>query len=111
MPSYDEEDIQAAISAYKRGDYASISCTSCAFGIPRSTLRKRLQNSKPSLGSHENQQILTPIEEETLKNWIYKAAKLGTPISFRLLIILAEEIQKNRSSISAESTLTSISRR
>jgi hypothetical protein len=54
MPSYDEEDIQAAISAYKRGDYASISRTSRAFRIPRSTLRGRLQNLKLSLGSHEN---------------------------------------------------------
>jgi hypothetical protein len=68
MPSYDEEDIQAAISAYKRGDYASISYTSRAFRIPRSTLRGRLQNSKLSLGSHENQQIRTLTEEETLEN-------------------------------------------
>jgi hypothetical protein len=42
MPSYDEEDIQAAISAYKCGDYALISRTSRAFNIPRSTLRKQL---------------------------------------------------------------------
>ena len=54
MPLYTEEDIQNAIAAYRRGDYASISRTSRAFGIPRSTLRGRLQNLKRSLGSYEN---------------------------------------------------------
>jgi hypothetical protein len=111
MPSYDEEDIQAAISAYKRGDYASISRTSRTFNIPLTTLRNRIRKVTSQKSRNINQQILTPIEEETLENWIYRAAKLGTPISLRLLIILAEEIQKNRNSISAESTLTPISRR
>jgi hypothetical protein len=111
MPSYLEEDIQAAISAYKRGDYASISRTSRTFSIPRTTLQKRLLKPNSKIQGYTKQQILTPIEEETLENWIYRAAKLGTPISLRLLIILAEEIQKNRNGISAKSTLTPISRR
>jgi hypothetical protein len=111
MPSYEEEDLLAAITAYKRGDYASISRTSRVFNVPRSTLDGRLKNSKSSSKRNINQQILSPIEEETLENWIYRAAKLGTPISLRLLIILAEEIQKNRNGISAKSTFTPISRR
>jgi hypothetical protein len=111
MPSYDEDDIQAAISAYKRGDYASISRTSRISNIPLTTLRNRIRKVTRQKSRNINQQILTPIEEETLENWIYRAAKLGTPISLRLLIILAEEIQKNRNSISAKSTFTPISRR
>jgi hypothetical protein len=111
MPSYKEEDLLAAITAYKRGDYASISRTSRVFNVPRSTLDGRLKNSKSSSKRNINQQILSPIEEETFENWIYRAAKLGTPISLRLLIILAEEIQKNRNSILAKSTFTPISRR
>jgi hypothetical protein len=111
MPSYNEEDIQAAIASYKRGDYTSISRTSRIFEVPRTTLLYRIQKGKTYSQSHINQQILSPIEEETLENWIYRAAKLGTPISLRLLIILAEEIQKNRNGISAKSTFTPISRR
>jgi transposase-like protein len=38
MPTYDEEDLQAAITAYNRRDYVSISRTSRAFGVPRTTL-------------------------------------------------------------------------
>ena len=113
MPPYDEEDIQVAIASYKRREYGSISRTSRVFNVPRSTLDGRLKNSKSSSKRNVNQQILSPIKEETLENWIYRAAKLGTPISLRLLIILAEEIQKNRNDISAKSTsnVTPISRK
>lgn len=111
MPSYNEEDIQAAITAYKRGDYASISRTSRTFDIPLTTLRNRIRKVTSQNSGNIKQQILSPIEEETLESWIYRAAKLGTPISLRLLIILAEEIQENRTGISAESTFTPIARK
>jgi hypothetical protein len=111
MPTYDEEDLQAAITAYHRRDYASISRTSRAFGVPRTTLQRRLQNRNSIVRGNTKQQILTPVEEETLKSWIFRAAKAGIPISLHLLIILAEEIRKNRSNISAEPDLTPISRK
>ena len=44
MPTYDKEDLQAAIAAYNRRDYASVSRTSRAFGVPQTTLQRRLQN-------------------------------------------------------------------
>ena len=99
------------MASYKRREYGSISRTSRVFNVPRSTLDGRLKNSKSSSKRNVNQQILSPIKEETLENWIYRATKLGTPISIRLLIILAEEIRKNRNGILAESTFTPISRR
>jgi hypothetical protein len=111
MTTYDEEDLQAAIAAYNRGDYASISRASRAFRVPRTTLQRRPQNRNSIIRGNTKQQILTPIEEETLKNWIFRAAKAGLPISIRLLIILPEEIRKNRSNISAEPDLTPISRK
>jgi hypothetical protein len=96
MPTYDEEDLQAAIAAYKRRDYASISRTSRVFGVPRSTLRERVFERKTRIQSHLKQQILSPIEEETLENWIYRAARLGAPITLEIVRFLAEEIQKSR---------------
>jgi len=46
MPLYIEEDIQNAIAAYRRSDYASISRTLAIFNIPSSTLRNRLYKVK-----------------------------------------------------------------
>jgi hypothetical protein len=111
MPTYDEEQLKAAIASYKRGEYASVSRTSRVFGVPTSTLQYRIDKPNSKFRGSIKQQLLSSIEEETLENWIYRAAKLGTPISLRLLIILAEEIQKNRNGISAKSTYTPISRK
>jgi hypothetical protein len=66
MPSYTEEDIQNAIAAYRRSDYASISRTSAIFKIPSSTLGNRLRKVKTRNQGHEKQQLLSTTEEEEL---------------------------------------------
>ena len=64
-----------------------------AFQIPYTTLQNWVQKRKSRKESHVSQQILTPIEETTLENWIYRAAKLGTPITLTLVKNLVSEIQ------------------
>jgi hypothetical protein len=81
MPSYTEEDVTNASNALANGEIKSIRRAALVFQISFSTLRYRLQNQKTKLESHVSQQILTSIEESTLENWIYRAAKLGTPIT------------------------------
>jgi hypothetical protein len=111
MPSYTEEDVTNASNALANGEIKSIRRAALVFQIPFSTLRYRLQNRKTKLESHVSQQILTPIEESTLENWIYRAAKLGTPITLQLVKILASEIQSERSSKNDETELSPISER
>jgi hypothetical protein len=98
MPSYTEEDVTNALNALVNGEYKSIRRAALVFQIPYPTLRYRLQNPKLRKESHVSQQILTPIEETTLENWIYRAAKLGALITLQLVKILASEIQSERSS-------------
>jgi hypothetical protein len=98
MPSYTEEDVTNALNALVNGEYKSIRRAALVFRIPYPTLRYRLQNPKSRKESHVSQQILTPIEETTLENWIYRAAKLGAPITLQLVKTLALEIQSKRSS-------------
>lgn len=68
MPSYLEEDILAAIASYKRREYKSISYTSQIFGVPSSTLHNRIFKPNSKIRGYTKQQILSPIEEETLEN-------------------------------------------
>ena len=56
------------------------------------------KNQNQEKKSHVSQQILTSIKESTLENWIYRAAKLGAPITLQLVKILASEIQSKRGS-------------
>jgi hypothetical protein len=111
MPSYTEEDVQNAIAAYRFGEYPSISQTASKFSIPTSTLQDRLKKAKTRIQSHENQQILSSIEEEELVIWISNASKLGVPTPLPLVKILAEEIQSNRFTSRAESEKSYISLR
>jgi hypothetical protein len=97
MPLYTEEDVTNALNALVSGEYKSIRRAALVFQIPYPTLQYRLQKPKSRKESHVSQQILTPIEETTLENWIYRAAKLGARITLQLVKILASEIQSERS--------------
>jgi hypothetical protein len=111
MPSYTEEDVTNALNALVNGEYKSIHRAASVFQIPYSTLRNRVQKPKSRKEGHVSQQILTPIEESTLENWIYRAAKLGAPVTRQLVKILASEIQSERSSNNNENESSPISDR
>jgi len=95
MPSYIEEDIESAIAAYRRGNYASISHTSAIFNIPPSTLLDYLRKAKIRKQSYEKQQLLSTIKEEELVAWITNASKLGVLMLLPLIRNLTKEIQAN----------------
>ena len=92
MPSYTEEDVTNALNALVNGEIKSIRKAADVFQISKSTLSRRLQKTKSRIESHVSQQLLTPIEETTLENWIYRAAKLGTPITLTLVEVLVSRI-------------------
>jgi hypothetical protein len=69
-----------------------------------STLKTRIKKE-----SHVSQQTLTPIEESTLKNWIYHTAKLGALITLKLVKILASEIQSKQISKDNKNEISHIS--
>ena len=81
MPSYTEEDVTNALNALVNGECQSIRKAAITFQIPFSTLQKRQKDQKSRTESHVSQQLLTPIEETTLENWIYQAAKLGALVT------------------------------
>jgi hypothetical protein len=93
------------------GEYKSIRKAAIAFQIPSSTLYNRRKKSKSRTESHVSQQLLTPIEETTLENWIYRTAKLGALVNLQLVKILASEIQSEQSSRNDENESSPISDR
>jgi phage portal protein BeeE len=109
MPSYTEEDITDTLNALVNSKYWLLRQTALAFRIPSSTLYNWHQKSKSRKESHVSQQLLTPIEESTVENWIYCATKLGALITLQLVKILASEIQSEQSSKNDENELSPIS--
>jgi hypothetical protein len=66
MPFYTAEDLTEAMISYRTGEYDSLRNCASAFGIPVTTLLKRLRDRKDRILAHENQQSLTSTEESTL---------------------------------------------
>jgi hypothetical protein len=113
MQLYTEGDVTNALSALVNGEYKSVRKAAIASQIPSSTLHNRRKKSKSriTLESYVSQQLLAPTKESTLENWIYRAAKLGAPVTLQSVKILAFEIQPGRSSNYDENELSPISDR
>ena len=92
MPTYSEEDLTTAITAYRNSEYTSIRKCAYAFNIPLTTLSKRLRTRTSRSKSHESQKILSTAEEETLLKTVTRLSKSGCPITLLLIRDLAEEI-------------------
>jgi hypothetical protein len=105
MPTYSEEDLTTAITAYRNGEYTSIRKCAYVFNILHSTFSDWLTRATTCSRSHESQKILSTTEEETLLKSITRLSKSGCPITLSLTRDLAKEIRLSCFRLS--STLTS----
>jgi hypothetical protein len=104
MPTYSEDTLVTAITAYRNGEYTSIRKCAYAFNIPASTLSDRLLTRTSYSKSHESQKILSTAEEETLLKAITRLSKSGYPITLLLTRDLAEEIRLSHFRLSSTPT-------
>lgn len=72
-----EGRILLAIQAFKNEEIASIHEVARQFGIPRTTLRRRLAGSTNRTETRANSHKLTQIEEESLRKWILSMDSRG----------------------------------
>jgi hypothetical protein len=76
-----EDQIQLALTDYESGKIKSQNALAKMYGIPRSTLRNRINGMKQPRESHESQQRLSAIQEEFLVKWIIEQDAQGFPPS------------------------------
>lgn len=62
--------IQSALKDYESGVYSTQSAAARAYNIPRKTFTSRLNGSTSARIGHEQQQKLTPEQEQFLADWI-----------------------------------------
>lgn len=82
MPSETEQALQIALDAYRRGEYTSIRACATSHGVDKSTLSRRLKGGITRQQAREEQQTLSPIQEDLLKRWILDLDLAGAPPSF-----------------------------
>ncbi|KAF2229993.1 hypothetical protein EV356DRAFT_474489 [Viridothelium virens] len=79
---YDREAAMAAASAdLDAGISLSINSAADAYGVPRTTLRRRLHGYQIRQKSHQHEQRLSPNQEDFLRDWILEEDTRGYPPS------------------------------
>jgi hypothetical protein len=79
MRQYSEQDLCAALNDVKNGK--SLKLASREWGIPYTTLQNRNQGQESYTLAAENQQRLSPSQEEHLSNWVLAQEALGVPLT------------------------------
>ena len=59
-----------AIQAYQQGHIPSLNAATNLYDAPRGTAQQRIKGIQPKRGSVASNRRLTPVEEESLKQWI-----------------------------------------
>jgi ABC-type methionine transport system ATPase subunit len=88
-----EEEIQEAVKAMREGKVKSAYEAEKVFGIPRSTLTRRLKGTTQSRhNAHEPEQLLTDPEEEVLEDRCQHLTRAGYPARHSILREMCEDI-------------------
>src|SRR5579864_789232 len=85
-----------ALAGLEDQTYTYVHEAAKATGVPRSTLRDRINGRPTRRQSNEKNQRLTPDEECALVRWVEHLSCTGNPVHHSFLRELAEEIRKPR---------------
>lgn len=87
------EDALAALEAQKDGGKINLTQTAEKFGVQRSTLSRRWRGiTHPRAEKHQNQQLLTPVQESELIQYIDQLSERGLPLTRSMIHNFAAEI-------------------
>jgi len=73
--TYTEEDIQSALDTVENG--MSQPKASSEFGVPRTTIRNRINGRISRQEAYKPQQRLSPVQEQRLTDWVLTQEALG----------------------------------
>ena len=78
-PLFQEGRLILALNAYKQGQISSFRSAVKTYDVPRTTAQQRNKGIKPRRGSTAPNRRLTPVQEESLKQWILSMDQRGMP--------------------------------
>ena len=76
---FQEGRLILAVQAYKQGQFPGLLTATKAYDVPRSTAQLRVKGIQPKRGSIALNCRLTPVQEESLKQWILSMGQRGMP--------------------------------
>ena len=92
-----QQRLQSAFLAWKQTDKTlSITKAAALYGVSKSTLHARIQGRQPRFSSDQVRQLLTPEEEDALKDLILQLYAWGWPAKVAQLRQMAIELLRAR---------------
>ena len=76
---YRQGRVDLATQAYKQGQFQSLRRATDTYDAPRTTARRRITGIAPRRGTPALNRLLTPAQEESLKQWILSMDQRGMP--------------------------------
>ena len=74
---FQEGRLILAVQAYKQGQFRGLLTATKVYNVPRSTAQLRVKGIQPKCGSIAPNCCLTPVQEESLKQWILLMGQRG----------------------------------
>ena len=94
MATYTENDIQNALADIQNGRALRTAAT--VHGVPRNTVRGRLNGAQSCRYAHEDKQRLSTVQEERLERWILRQEALGYAPTHAQLRAIASGILRHQ---------------
>jgi hypothetical protein len=89
--------LSEAVLGVENGKYKTANAAATALGLRPDTVRRRISGaSKTHKEGHQNQQLLSKNQEQTLLKWIKGLTLSGYAPSHRILREVAEEVRSNK---------------
>ena len=74
---YKEGRLILALQAYKLGQIKTLEAAAKIYDVPPTTARRRAAGVQPKRGSHALNRLLTPVQEDSLRQWILSMDQRG----------------------------------
>jgi hypothetical protein len=78
-PFFERAESELGVQGYKLGQITSLRGVERAYNVSRKTVKRRVSGITPQRGSAAPNRRLTPIQEESLKQWILSIDQCGMP--------------------------------
>ena len=76
---FQEGRVQLGARAYKLGQITTLRGIERTYDVPRNTIKRRISGIKLKRDSIPKNRLLTPVQEEALKQWILSMDQRGMP--------------------------------
>ena len=87
-----KEQFNAAIAAFKSGEFSSVNACAKSYGVNQGTLAKYIKSGTTFVGKGKKSIVFSDDEETQIANFVKKRVELGVGLDFRQLCLVIQDL-------------------